>query len=68
MENLQKQNGYVCFYNSQKVEVRAKSSFAAQQEAARILRIKENKRHMISVILCEKDGKEVTHAASDFCN
>jgi hypothetical protein len=64
---MENQNGYICFYNSQTVEIRAKSSFAAQQEAAKILRVKENKRYLISVVLCEsKEGKQVTHKTSGF--
>lgn len=64
---MENQNGYLCFYNSQTVEIRAKSSFTAQQEAAKILRVKPSKEYLISVILCEtKDGKQVTHKTSDF--
>ena len=58
--------GYSCFYNGKKIEVYAKSSFAAQQEAAKIFKVKENKRYLISVVLCELGGGEqVTHIASD---
>lgn len=48
-------NGYLCFYSGKKIEVRAETSYAAQKEAARILRVKPNKEYMITVVLCEKE-------------
>ena len=63
-------NGYVCLYNGRRIEVRANSSYQAQQLAAGILRVKPNKHHMISVVLVEKpksDGvaETVEHTAVD---
>ena len=64
---MENQNGYICFFNGKSVEIRAKSSFAAQQEAARILRVKESKQYLISVLFCEsKEGEQITHRTSDF--
>lgn len=56
-----KLNGYVCFYNSKRVEVYASTSYAAQQEAAKVLRVPPKKQYQITVVLAEKDGKPVTH-------
>ena len=60
-------NGYLCFYNGKKIEVYAKSSFTAREEAAKILKVK--KRYLISVVLCElNNGEQAAHNASDFCS
>lgn len=54
-------NGYVCFYNNERIEVYAETSYKAQLKAAEVLKVKPKKRYMISVVLAEKDGEEVTH-------
>lgn len=54
-------NGYKVFYNGDSIEVFAESSYAAQQTAVEYWRVKKNKRHMISVVLCEVDGEQITH-------
>ena len=54
-------NGYVCFYNRKRIEVYAKSSYAAQMEARDILKVPASKTYLISIVLAEKDGKEITH-------
>ena len=54
-------NGYVCFYNRKRIEVYAKSSYAAQHEARDILKVPVSKTYLISVVLAEKDGQAVTH-------
>ena len=56
-------NGYVCFYNRQRVEVYADTMFAARDEAARILRVPPKKQYQINVLLAEKNGEQVTHTA-----
>lgn len=65
--------GYVCFYNptnsssgTKRVEVYAATLFAAQKEAARLLKVPPKKQYLISVNLCERpDGSEVIHTAVD---
>ena len=54
-------NGYVCFYNRKRIEVYAKSSYAAQMEARDILKVPASKAYLINVVLAEKDGQAVTH-------
>lgn len=56
-------NKYKAFYKGKEIEVEATSSYGAQLKAAEVLKVKESKRHDITVVLCEKDGKEVTHVA-----
>lgn len=58
-------NGYVCFYKSQRIEVYADSSYAAQVKAANLLKVPLTKRWMVSVTLAEKDGKQVVHTPSE---
>jgi hypothetical protein len=58
-------NGYVCFYKGKRIEVRAASSYAAQNEARDMLRVPTSKQYLISVVLAEKDGTEVTHIATE---
>lgn len=41
---------YVAFYMGKKVKVEAETSYEAQQQAAKLLNIKESKRYMITVI------------------
>jgi hypothetical protein len=59
------QNGYICLYNKAKIEVYAKTTYEAQCTAARLLKVPEKKRYMISVYLCEKQGEPVIHSTSE---
>ena len=52
-------NGYICFYKNKKIEVMADSSYEAQQKAAK--EFKAKKSYDVTVILAEKDGKQITH-------
>lgn len=54
-------NGYIAFYNDKTVEVWADTSFDAQKEAQRKLKVSEKNRYKITVCLCEKEGEQVIH-------
>lgn len=56
-------NGYVAFYRGKRTEVYANTSYEAQQKAA--LHFKAKKSYEVTVMLAEKDGKPVTHTATD---
>jgi hypothetical protein len=58
-------NGYVCFYNRNRVEVHAETTYEAQKKAAEKLKVPEKRRHQITVVLAEKDDVPVTHVAVD---
>jgi hypothetical protein len=58
-------NGYICFYKNQKYEVYAETSHEAQKKATTHFKVKSNKAYMITVILAENDGKQITHKTSD---
>lgn len=50
--------GYKCFYKGREIDVYAKTSYEAQQEAAK--RFKAKKTWEVSVYLCERpDGSQV---------
>ena len=60
-------NGYVCFWNRQRVEVHAESSYEAQQKALPLFQKNTRKKvkgYDVAVMLAEKDGKQVTHTPS----
>lgn len=54
-------NGYVCFYESKRIEVTSDTSYHAQLKAAEMLKVKPKNRHKITVVLAEKDGEPVVH-------
>jgi len=51
-------NGYKAFYKGNNIEVMAESSYKAQLEAARVFKAKKS--YQVSVVLCEKNGQQVT--------
>lgn len=61
MENL---NGYLAFFNGKQLDVRAASSYAAQQKAIAHFKPAKSKAHLVSVHLCEKAGAPVIHSTA----
>lgn len=55
-------NGYKAFYKNKNIEVYANTSYEAQQKAAK--EFKAKKSYEVTVILCEKDGQQVTHSTA----
>ena len=59
-------NGYKAFYTGETpIEVYADSSYQAQCQAAVLWNLKPSKRSGITVVLCEKQGEQVTHIATE---
>lgn len=56
-------NGYKAFYRGRQIEVTANTSLEARDEAAR--QFKAKKAYDVTVVLCERDGAQVTHAPMD---
>ena len=54
-------NGYIAIYKSKRIEVYADSSYEAQTKAAKIFKAK--KAYEVTVVLAEKNGREVVHNA-----
>ena len=55
-------NGYKAFYKGKSIDVRAESSYKAQQAAAKTFRAK--KEYDVTVVLCEKGNEQVEHSTS----
>ena len=53
-------NGYKAFYKGKSIEVYANTSYEAQKKAAEIF--KARKTYQVTVVICEKDGQQVTHS------
>jgi len=58
--------GYKAFYNGKSIELYAESLFAAKQKAVAAFKVSAKKQHMVSVVLCEKNGEVVSHSSSEF--
>lgn len=56
-------NGYKAFWRGKSIEVHADTSYKAQQIAAE--KLKAKKAYEVTVMLCEKNGEQVTHSTSD---
>lgn len=54
-------NGYVCFYNGKRWECYASCMFDAKERAVAYFKPPKSKQYMVSVVLAEKDGKQVVH-------
>jgi len=55
-------NGYICFYKNKQFEIYANTSLDARNKCAQENRIK--KAYEITVVLAEKDGKQIEHIAT----
>jgi len=56
-------HGYVAFYNGKRIEFYAANLYDAKCKAVAAFKAPRSKQHMVSVWLCEQDGKPVTHVA-----
>ena len=56
-------NGYIGFYRGKQYEIESDTSYHAQQAIAQKYNIKKD--YEITVILCEKEGEQVTHLPLD---
>jgi hypothetical protein len=54
-------NGYIAIYNGRQIELHAESLYLARGKAEAVFNTKKSQKHMISVMLAEKDGKQVVH-------
>lgn len=56
-------HGYVAFYNGKRADVWANSSFDAVERARVFFKPPKSKKHMVHVVLAEKNGEQVVHSA-----
>jgi hypothetical protein len=47
-------NGYICFYNGKRIEVKAETSGDARIEAKKLLKPRKSRRYQVSVHLAER--------------
>jgi len=64
LADMEMMNGYKCFYNNKEHYCLAGNSYQAQLQAIEHFKPSKATKHMVHVHLCEKDGKEVTHTAT----
>lgn len=57
-------NVYLAFYAGKKEEIQAKDMYSAVLEARERLNVPKSKRGLLSVVLVNKAGTEVTHSTS----
>ena len=54
-------NIYIAFYRDLQIEIEAESTIIAQQMVAKALKVPAKKWYLITIMLAQKDGKQVTH-------
>jgi hypothetical protein len=57
-------NGYIAFFKDKQTEVYAETSLKARDKAAEFFKVKPKNAYQVSVVLCEKDGEQVTHSTA----
>jgi hypothetical protein len=58
-------NGYVAFFEGRRHELHADSLFKAKEAAVAFFKPSKSKRHLVTVVLAEVQGRQVTHTAVD---
>lgn len=58
-------NRYKAFYNGKQADIYAESLYQAKMEAIKHFNPRRSQEHMVSVVLCEKDGETVVHRPVD---
>lgn len=53
-------NAYLIFFNGKQTKIYAKTLLEAKEKGIEHYRVPQKKHHMVSTILVEKDGQEVT--------
>ena len=54
-------NGYICMFLGKSVEVMANDLWQAKQKAIQALNVPKSKQGLLSVVIAEVDGNQVTH-------
>ena len=54
-------NGYIAILHGKQIEIYADTMWEATQKAREEFKPKKKDKYLISVTLCELDGKQVTH-------
>lgn len=59
-------NGYKAFYQNKTHDLYAPSLYAAKVAAIAHFKPRKSQQHMVSVVLCELAGEQVTHSTASF--
>ena len=54
-------NGYICMFLGKRVEIMANDLWQAKQKAIQALNVPKSKQGLLSVVIAEVDGNQVTH-------
>lgn len=57
-------NGYICIFLGKRVEVIANDLWQAKQKAIQALKVPKSKQGLLSIVLAEVEGNQITHNAS----
>ena len=57
-------NGYICMFLGKRVEVMANDLWQAKQKAIQALKVPKSKQGLLSIVLAEVEGNQITHNAS----
>lgn len=57
-------NGYICIFLGKRVEVIANDLWQAKQKAIQALKVPKGKQGLLSIVLAEVEGNQITHNAS----
>lgn len=58
-------NGYKAFYADKELDVYALTSYAAHCIAVEKFKAPKSRRHLVSVMLCEKNGQAISHSTNE---
>lgn len=64
MSTEQRQNGYKAFYGNRETEVWADTAYQATMKAIEYFKPAKSKKHLVHVVICESNGKQVVHSTA----
>jgi hypothetical protein len=54
-------NGYICMFLGKRAEVMANDLWQAKQKAIQALNVPKSKQGLLSIVLAEVEGNQITH-------
>ena len=63
-DNITKENGmngYICMFLGKRAEVMANDLWQAKQKAISVLNVPKSKQGLLSIVLAEVEGNQITH-------
>lgn len=56
---------YKAFFNQKTLEIKSESLYGAKMQAVELFKATKKNHHMVSVVLCEVEGKTITHNGAE---